>query len=117
MSYQFLIDISMYYVFLYTETAVMDNKNINEMMETLFSIGDRDLAERFLSELMTPAEVETISSRWELLKMLSSGVSQREISKRLGISLCKITRGSRELKKESSAIKEVLERSGKIKSE
>jgi TrpR family trp operon transcriptional repressor len=35
-------------------------------------------------------------------------VSQRKIAERLGMSLCKITRGSRELKKNGSAFKRVL---------
>ncbi|MCK5735797.1 MAG: transcriptional regulator, partial [Spirochaetaceae bacterium] len=43
-----------------------------------------------------------ISSRWTLVRLIDRGMSQRNISKELGLSLCKITRGSRELKKENS---------------
>jgi len=37
-------------------------------------------------------------------------MAQRKIAEELGLSLCKITRGSRELKKEGSAFKALLER-------
>jgi TrpR family trp operon transcriptional repressor len=48
--------------------------------------------------------------------MLNDGIPQREISKALGVSLCKITRGSRELKKEDSVVKGILKRLDEKKS-
>ena len=89
----------------------MHMTSIQELADVLLAIKDRKLMVRFLSEIMTPAEIETFALRWESVKLLHCGVPQREISKRLGISLCKITRGSRELKKDSSAIKTVLNQS------
>ena len=52
----------------------------------------------FLQALLTPPERARIGLRWRLVGMLAAGLPQRVIAKRLGISLCKITRGSRELK-------------------
>lgn len=52
----------------------------------------------FMEALLTPPERARIDLRWRLVCLLSAGVPQRVIAKRLGISLCKITRGSRELK-------------------
>jgi TrpR family trp operon transcriptional repressor len=69
---------------------------------------DKDLLTRFLKNILTPSEINNLVLRWELVKLLDKGVSQREIGRMLGISLCKITRGSRELKKKNSAIKKVL---------
>ncbi len=46
-----------------------------------------------------------MAKRWALVKELSHGTAQRRIAEDLGLSLCKITRGSRELKKEGSAFK------------
>lgn len=88
----------------------MGKGDIHELTEVLSHIKDKELMVRFLKELFTPAEIETFSLRWELVRLLEEGVSQREISRRLGISLCKITRGSRELKKSGSALKEVIRR-------
>lgn len=48
--------------------------------------------------ILTPRERDKIALRWKLVCMLEKGVTQRAIASRLGISLCKITRGSRELK-------------------
>jgi len=84
------------------------NKNISELADVISRINDVELMERLLHEILTPQEIDTLVLRWELLKLLDQGLSQREVARRLGISLCKITRGSRELKKENSAIKEVL---------
>lgn len=79
-----------------------------EISSVLAKIGDAALLERFFREILTSKEVRDISSRWELVKLLEAGVSQREIARKLGLSLCKITRGSRELKKNDSAMRLLL---------
>jgi TrpR family transcriptional regulator, trp operon repressor len=87
---------------------------LSEIARILSGIDDPGLLERFFREILTPKEVRDISSRWELVKLLEEGVSQREIARRLGLSLCKITRGSRELKKTDSALRRVIRgRAGK----
>lgn len=80
-----------------------------ELSVSLAQIDDPPLIERFLKSILTPNEIEEISTRWALVQLLDQGMSQRNISKKLGLSLCKITRGSRELKKNNSAFKEVIE--------
>jgi len=45
----------------------------------------------------------------QLVKRLDGGQSQRAIASDLGVSLCKITRGSRELKKPRSALRTLLD--------
>jgi len=57
----------------------------------------RDLIEA----LLTPRERARLALRWRLVCLLVSGVHQRAIARKLGISLCNITRGSRELKRRS----------------
>ena len=83
---------------------------LSEIARVLSGIDDPDLLERFFSEILTPKEVRDISSRWELVKLLERGVTQREIARKLGLSLCKITRGARELKKNDSALRRVNRR-------
>lgn len=58
--------------------------------------------EEFLAEILTPVELRKLISRWELLELLEKGVSQRQIAARLGLSLCKITRGAKILKIDAS---------------
>ena len=61
-----------------------------------------------LREILTPAELHNLTLRLRLLRMLCDGVSQRNITAALGISLCKITRGSRILKNPESISAKLL---------
>ncbi len=63
---------------------------------------------RLLGDLLTPAELHDLSLRWRLLQLLEAGVSQRRIAETLGVSLCKITRGSRVLKQTGSVTARIL---------
>lgn len=87
---------------------------LDEIALSLSQTSDPKLVERFLSSILTPAEIREISSRWALVRLLDQGVSQRQIAKKLGLSLCKITRGSRELKKRHSAFKKMIDQYSKI---
>jgi len=86
--------------------------NFEEMSRTLAATDDPVLIEGFLYSLFTRAEADEIAKRWALVKRIAEGVPQRAIAAELGLSLCKITRGSRELKKEQSAFREMLEIAG-----
>jgi len=84
------------------------DKNVKELSLTLSKVKDSALIEDFLRCLLTPGEIADVAGRWALVKELQQNKSQREIAKDLGISLCKITRGSRELKKPNSAFKRIM---------
>ena len=81
---------------------------IDEISKALASERDSSIIEEFLSSILTENEIKEISSRWELVKMLREGKSQRKIAEELKLSLCKITRGSKELKKDSSPFEYML---------
>lgn len=83
------------------------NANLEEMARA-FASADPALIQDFFYSIYTPAEADEIAKRWALVKEIARGRPQREIAKELGLSLCKITRGSRELKKEDSAFKKML---------
>jgi TrpR family trp operon transcriptional repressor len=84
-------------------------ENLSELAGTLAKTGDHELIESFLRCLLTPAETADVAARWALVKALDKKIPQREIAKNLGLSLCKITRGSRELKKTGSGFQRILE--------
>jgi TrpR family trp operon transcriptional repressor len=84
------------------------NENLEELAFALSGTDDAGLIESFLRCLLTPAETADIAARWALVKALAQKVPQREIARDLGISLCKITRGSRELKKPNSGFQRLL---------
>ena len=82
--------------------------NISEMAKALAKTKDSALIKDFLYCLLTPAETADIAARWALVKALERKIPQREIAKTLGISLCKITRGSREMKNPDQAFQKML---------
>jgi TrpR family trp operon transcriptional repressor len=81
-----------------------------ELLKVISSINDLDELSLFFNDIFTPAELDDISLRWKLLKDLHNGVTQRKISEKYGISLCKITRGSKVLKNKNSVVLKVLDR-------
>lgn len=83
---------------------------LKEIAAALAATGEEEQIEAFLKSILTKNEVAEIMSRWELVKLLDAGMSQRKISERLGISLCKITRGSKELKKPRSPFKAMIDK-------
>jgi TrpR family trp operon transcriptional repressor len=86
----------------------MVGENLAELAWTLAKTGDQSLIEDFFRCLLTPAETADVAARWALVKALDKKIPQREIARNLGLSLCKITRGSRELKKPNSAFRRML---------
>lgn len=84
-------------------------KAIKELSAVLAESNDKVLIEDFLCSLLTPNEIREVASRWALVKLITEGMSQRKIAEKLGLSLCKITRGSRELKKENSSFKAMID--------
>jgi len=79
-----------------------------ELSAALARAGDPVLVGEFLQCLLTPSELLEVSSRWALVREIDAGTTQREIARKMGLSLCKITRGSRELKKENSPFRQMI---------
>ena len=79
-----------------------------EITQILAQITSQEDIEKFLMEILTENERKDLSLRWDLMSKLHDGVPQRAISSELGISLCKITRGSKILKSGDSIINKIL---------
>ncbi|HHE54889.1 MAG TPA: transcriptional regulator [Caldithrix abyssi] len=84
------------------------DKNLLEICQYLAKTDDEKTIFKFLESLLTPKELQTLSSRWQIVKLLDQGVPQRKIAKDLHLSLCKITRCSKELKKRNSILKKAV---------
>jgi TrpR family trp operon transcriptional repressor len=82
--------------------------SLHQLSLALARASEVELIEGFLKSLLTPSELENIATRWALVRLIDQGMSQRRIAEALGLSLCKITRGSRELKKENSAFARMI---------
>lgn len=82
--------------------------SFDELARVLTASGDPQLVKAFLTSLLTPSERLDIAARWELVNRINLGETQRQVAAELGVSLCKITRGSKELKKPDSPFKAML---------
>ena len=93
--------------------TIENNEYLKECYEDLcyiFSVtNDIEDVKKFFKGLFTPAEIKDFAERWLLVKELNKGTTQRQIAKDYNMSLCKITRGSKELKKQDSAFRKFLE--------
>ncbi len=85
--------------------------SIKELAEILSAM-DKDEIHLLFLELLTDAEIETLSKRWRILKMLSAECTQRQIAGELNVSLCKVTRGAKILKKSNSIVNKIMKKGG-----
>ena len=85
------------------------NETIHELCNLIIKSGDEQFVYDFFSCLFTKPELKDVANRWLLVKEIDKGTTQREIAKKFSMSLCKITRGSKELTKTDSAFRKMLE--------
>ena len=90
-----------------SQRIVVSEKDI---ISVFSSIRDQNEMGRFLHEILTSSEIRNLALRWELMKRLKQGTSQRKIASDLRISLCKITRGSKIVKNRNSVSNRYLEK-------
>lgn len=64
--------------------AFLKNKTSGEMLE-------------FLKGILTPRELEEMTTRLQIVKLLKQGLPHQEIARRLEVGVATVTRGSREL--------------------
>ena len=73
--------------------------NLNDLVEVLLSLKNKDEALDLLRGILTPKELEEIPTRLQIVRMLKSGMPQHQIAAKLGIGIATVTRGSKELQK------------------
>lgn len=92
----------------------LQRSGLDEIIRLVSATDDEALIRDFFGCLFTAAELEDMAKRWLLVKEIDKGTTQREIARMFGMSLCKITRGSKELKKEGSAFRKMLDRAASL---
>ena len=82
--------------------------NYEDLISIFAKTTDPEEMKKLFEEMLTPSERKDLVLRWNLMKDLYRGLPQREIANSYGISLCKITRGSKILKQTDSYCKRLL---------
>lgn len=74
-------------------------KYFNEFVDQIILSKDKKSLGNFFAAILTPKEILEISTRLQIIKLLKSGVSQKETASKLGVGVATVTRGAKELQK------------------
>ena len=83
-------------------------ESYDELLGLISECTDKEFLKEFFGCLFTAGERNDIAERWQIVKELKAGTTQREIARTYNMSLCKITRGSKELQKSDSGFLKLL---------
>jgi len=67
------------------------------LMHAISQLHTAEEAALFFGDLCTPAELEAMADRWEVVPLLRQGVAYRRIHEQTGVSVTTITRVARSL--------------------
>ncbi len=80
------------------------------LLQALCAVRTPDEMRRVLGDLLTRSEYAALLKRWSILCLLRDGMPQREVARRIGGSLCNVTRGARLLRGPRCASAALMER-------
>ncbi|HCW32811.1 MAG: hypothetical protein UT55_C0022G0009 [Candidatus Peregrinibacteria bacterium GW2011_GWE2_39_6] len=83
-----------------------------ELIKAFLSLKNNTEVRLFLNDILTPGEIEILVERWNLVKLLRQGKTQREVSAILGIAIATVSRGARQLKYGSRGFALIMKRMG-----
>ncbi len=84
-------------------------------MRAILALDSEDEAARFFADLCTPAELEALTDRWEVVQLVDSNVPYRRIHEMTGVSTATITRVARALVYGENGYRTVLDRKKRTK--
>lgn len=80
----------------------------DDMIKLFTQVESEEDMKTLFDDMFTQAEIRDFTIRWKLMNDLYEHVPQRTIAQELRISLCRITRGSRMLKKKDGYVRRRL---------
>ena len=83
-----------------------------ELYEAVLLLESADECQAFFADLCTPAELEALSDRFRVAKLLVKKTPYRKISEDTGVSVTTVTRVARFLFSGNSGYKVILKRLG-----
>lgn len=70
---------------------------IHALMQAIALIQNAEEANQFFADLCTPAELEAMADRWQVVPLLQEKVPYRTIHEQTGVSVATITRIARSM--------------------
>lgn len=67
-------------------------RELDELFQAILALETRDEAERFLRDLCTLAELEAMSHRWAVARLVDRGLPYLEVAEKTGASTATVTR-------------------------
>jgi len=91
--------------------------DVEKLFEAILTLENAEECHRFFEDICTIKELQEISQRWSVARMLDAGCNYQEVSKETGASTATISRVNKCLVYGSGGYKEILGKSGQGKSE
>ena len=73
----------------------LKNQDIDELFEAILTLRDQEDCYRFFEDICTISELQALSQRLQVAKLLREKITYQEISKRTGASTATISRVNR----------------------
>lgn len=82
--------------------------HLHELCDLFTRLKKRTDALTFLKDILTPRELASVVERWQIIKRLARHKPHREISKELKVSIDKVTRGAKALRRGHGGFRRML---------
>ena len=79
------------------DTERQQNEAENALFRAIISLRSADECRNFLRDLCTPAELQALVDRWQVVELLEQGITYRKIHDLTGVSVTTIGRVARYL--------------------
>ena len=83
---------------------------LDDLADAVLLLRDRDDVKRFLRDLCTLAELEQLTHRWQIVRLLEQKIPYLNIAERIGTSTATVTRVAHWLRHGTGGYRVVLER-------
>ena len=88
----------------------LNQQAIAHLMQAISQLNSTEEADLFFNDLCTPAELEAMADRWQVVAPLREGIPYRSIHEQTGVSITTITRVARCLTMGSGGYQMIAER-------
>ncbi|MDP3268814.1 MAG: YerC/YecD family TrpR-related protein [Legionella sp.] len=75
--------------------GTLKHQALPELMQAISLLKNEHEATLFFTDLCTPAELESMADRWQVVPLLRQGIPYRTIHEQTGVSVTTITRVAR----------------------